>query len=68
VVVHRHGRNTASSTSAEKPTRSALVPCAPISGNSCLAKEVPTDRAVTEPRTARTGISEAWREVDIAPS
>jgi len=37
LVFQRHGRQNSSSNSAEKPTRSALVPCAPINGNSCLA-------------------------------
>jgi hypothetical protein len=37
LVFQRHGRQNSSSNSAEKPTRSALVPWAPISGNRCFA-------------------------------
>ena len=52
----RQGRHSSSTSSAENPTRSALVPCAPTAGNSqCLAHDVPMPSAVTEPRTARKG-------------
>ncbi len=37
LVFQPHGRQNSSSNRAEKPTRSALVPCAPISGNRCFA-------------------------------
>ena len=52
----RQGRHNISINSADNPPRTAVVPCAPTTGNrACLAHEVPTPRAVTEPRTARKG-------------
>src|SRR2546427_854146 len=50
--VQRQGRQMATRISAAKPTRNAEVPWAPSTGKSCLAREVPTPSAVTEPSTA----------------
>ena len=52
----RQGRHSSSISTADKPTRTAVVPCAPTSGNShCLAHEVPMPKAMTEPSTANSG-------------
>ena len=51
----RQGRHSSINT-ADNPTRTAVVPCAPTAGNNtCLAHEVPSPREVSEPRTARKG-------------
>ena len=53
----RHGRHNSSINTADKPTRIAVVPCAPTTGNNhCLAHDVPIPNAVTEPSTAMSGI------------
>src|SRR6202012_2576469 len=57
----RQGRQKRSSTRAEKPTRSADVPSAPMSGNSFLAKDVPMHSEVTEPSTASAGSTREGR-------
>ena len=52
----RHGRHSSSINTADKPTRTAVVPCAPTNGNNqCLAHDVPMPSAVTEPNTASSG-------------
>lgn len=55
---HRQGRQISKSNKAEKPTRNAVVPKEPTTGNNCLASEVPKPKAVTEPKTANSG--KAW--------
>ena len=57
----RQGRQSASSSKAEKPTRKAVVPMEPTCGKSCLANEVPIAKAVTEPKTASMGSAFANR-------
>ncbi len=51
----RQGRQISKSSSAENPTRKAVVPKDPTTGNNCLAIDVPNPKAVTEPKTASTG-------------
>ena len=51
----RQGRQISKSSRAEKPTRKAVVPKEPTTGNSCLAIDVPKPSAVTEPKTANKG-------------
>ena len=52
----RQGRQNSSMSVAEKPSRSAVVPCAPTSGKRAfLAHDVPVHKNTMEPKMASMG-------------